>query len=82
MTTHFPAGSSMGNDLPVDSVNEMWTAQQLGTTVLSKSSDPRSGDSTMTLENIVAGEPDPSLLRPPAGYRVVDETGPFAVKLP
>jgi hypothetical protein len=79
MTTHYPAGSKLGNDQPVDSVNELWNIPQLATTLLSKSSDPRFGDVTSTLDDIVSGEPDPSLLLPPSGYRIIDEAGPFIV---
>ncbi len=77
-----PAGSSLGNDQPVDSIHESWMVPQLGTTILSKSTDPRFGDLTSELSNIVMSEPDPSLLRPPSGYRVIDEAGPFSLTIP
>lgn len=80
-TMHYPAGSSLGNDQPVDSVNEMWNVPQLGAAISTKASDPRFGDSTTELSNIVPGEPDPTLLRPPSGYRIIDETGPFSLSI-
>lgn len=81
-TMRYPAGSIMGNDRPVESVNEAWNAPQLGTSVVSTNSDPRIGDSTTELRDIVVGEPDPALLRPPVGYKIVEESGPFVLTLP
>jgi len=81
ITTHYPAGSPLGNDKPMDTVTESWNAPQIGAQILFKIQDPRFGDSTVELENVVAGEPDPSMLKPPADYVVADETGPFQVRL-
>jgi hypothetical protein len=40
--------------------------------VMTKTSDPRSGEATMKLTNISRTEPDASLFQPPAGYEIVD----------
>ena len=72
----------MGNDRPVEAMNETWMSPQLGVALLSKVYDPRSGDNIIELKDIVMGEPDPLLMRPPAGYRIVDETGPFEITIP
>ncbi len=69
-----------GNDAPITMTNENWFAPQLGRSVLMKMSDPRNGDSTTRLTNIVLGEPDPSLFEVPADYQMVDETGPYQIK--
>ena len=45
-----------------------------------KVSDPRNGETTIRLTNIVLGDPDPALFEPPPGYDIVDETGPFQIK--
>jgi len=44
--------------------------------VLSKNSDPRSGESTTRLTNISRAEPDPSLFQIPADYEVVEPQTP------
>src|SRR5438270_410474 len=56
MTITFPEGS-MGNDRPITTVTETWMTPDLKTVVLSKSSDPRYGESTTKLTNIVMAEP-------------------------
>jgi hypothetical protein len=70
-TTTWPAGS-IGNDRPVTSTFETWMSRDLGMEVLTKRSDPRSGESTMKLTNISRSEPDASLFQPPAGAEIVD----------
>jgi hypothetical protein len=47
---------------------------------MNKTSDPRSGETNMHLENLVLGEPDPALFIPPSDYTVTDETGPFQIQ--
>jgi hypothetical protein len=37
-------------------------------------SDPRSGETITKLENISRAQPDPTLLQPPADYKIVDVT--------
>jgi hypothetical protein len=70
-TTTWPAGS-IGNDRPVTSTFERWMSRDLGMEVMTKRSDPRSGESTMRLTNISRSEPDASLFQPPAGAEIVD----------
>ena len=74
MTTTYPVGF-LGNDRPVTTVTETWTSREIGMAVSTRTSDPRSGESTMKLMNISRAEPDPSLFQPPAGYQVVDQSG-------
>jgi hypothetical protein len=71
-TTVFPEGF-MGNDRPITTVTETWTSPDLGTVLLMKTSDPRSGETTTKLTNISLADPDPALFEVPAGYSVVDE---------
>ena len=75
----WPAGA-VGNDRPFQVVSEYWYSPEIKETVLSKSTDPRSGENTTKLINISRGEPDASLFLPPADYSVVDETGPFQIQ--
>ncbi len=78
-TTTWPV-NSQGNDRPISNVSEIWMSPELHVMVLSKSSDPRSGESTQKLINISRDEPSASLFQPPPDYTVVDEEGDFTVK--
>jgi hypothetical protein len=80
-TTTFPAGL-VGNDRPITTVSETWMSPDLKMLVLSKISDPRNGESTTKLTNIVMVEPDPALFQVPAEYSIVDEPAPVIRALP
>lgn len=66
-TETIPQGK-IGNDRPIVIVNERWTSNDLQLLVKSTSSDPRFGDTTYQLTNIVQSSPDPSLFQIPADY--------------
>ncbi len=70
-TMTFPAGM-MGNDRPITTVEERWFSPELGETLLFKRSDPRSGETVQRLTDLDRSEPDPTLFRVPADYRVED----------
>ena len=72
MTRTFPVGAA-GNDRPIVSVSESWFSPDLKMTVLSKHSDPRTGEQITRMQNINRSEPDPALFRAPADYQLVDE---------
>jgi hypothetical protein len=74
VTTTIPAGQ-MGNDQPIQIVTETWFSPDLQTMVLSKRSDPRSGDTVTRLVNISRNEPARSLFDPPADYKVTEAQG-------
>ena len=78
-TTIVPVGAQ-GNDRPITSVSETWFSHDLKAAVLTTTTDPRNGKTTMRLTNIVIGEPDPMLFQPPPDYSVVDETGPSQIQ--
>jgi hypothetical protein len=71
-TETIPAGR-IGNDKPIEIINESWFSPELQTVVMSKHSDPRSGDVVYTLTNIQRVEPDPSLFQVPADYKTKEE---------
>ena len=75
MTTTYPEGF-FGNDRPITAVSETWFSPELKMVVLSKISDPRTGESTTKLINISQTEPDPSLFQVPPDYSLVDEQPP------
>lgn len=64
------AAGVIGNEQPIQIVSERWYAPELKTVVLARRSDPRMGDHTYRLTNILRGEPDPSLFQVPSDYTV------------
>ncbi len=66
-TTTIPAGA-IGNLQPIKVVAEQWVSPDLQVLVLTKHSDPRSGETTYRLQNIVRAEPDRSLFTVPPDY--------------
>jgi hypothetical protein len=70
-TRTIPAGE-IGNDRPISIVTEVWTSPDLKTIVYSKRSDPRMGEQTFRLTNIVRSEPDASLFTVPPDFKLVD----------
>jgi hypothetical protein len=74
-TRTIPAGE-IGNDKPIEMVTEVWTSPDLKTIVYSKRSDPRMGDQTFRLTNIVRAEPEASLFAIPPDFKLVDGSEP------
>jgi len=70
-TRTIPAGE-IGNDRPISIVTEVWTSPDLKTIVYSKRSDPRMGEQTFRLTNIVRAEPDASLFTVPGDFTLMD----------
>ena len=67
-----PAGE-FDNDQPLIISHEEWYAPELHMIVLMKHSDPRFGETTFRLTNILRSEPALELFQPPQGYPVVDD---------
>ena len=78
-TRTIPAGQ-IGNERPLSIVTEVWTSPELKTVIYSKRSDPRMGDQTFQLTNIVRAEPDPSLFIVPSDFKIEDSPGPIMYK--
>jgi hypothetical protein len=70
-TTTIPAGQ-IGNELPLTIVSERWFSPELRVLVLSHQTDPRFGETTYRLTNIVRAEPSPDLFEPPPEFTVVE----------
>ena len=75
-TTTIPAGE-IGNEQPIEMVFESWYSAELQTVIMSKHSDPRSGENTYRLTNINRTEPAHSLFEVPSDY-TIQEAGPPA----
>jgi len=83
-TITIPAGE-IGNERPIEIVSERWYSPELQLTVMSRHSDPRTGETTYKLTNINRAEPAKSLFEVPAGYTITDGTQvgpPFGPLLP
>ena len=70
------AAGQIGNERPIEIVSERWFSPELKTLVLSKQSDPRFGETTYRLSNIVLGNPEASLFEVPADFQIVEPGGP------
>ena len=70
-TRTIPAGQ-IGNDRPIVITTEVWTSPDLKTIISSKRTDPRMGEQTFKLTNLVRTEPDASLFAPPADFKILD----------
>lgn len=71
ITRTIPAGQ-IGNEKPITVVHEIWYSNDLQTAVMSKRSDPWSGETTYTLTNIQRTEPVASLFAVPSDYTVTE----------
>jgi hypothetical protein len=65
--TTIEAGA-IGNERPIEIVSERWYSPELQMVVMSKHSDPRSGETTYRLTNLRREAPAKSLFEVPAGY--------------
>jgi hypothetical protein len=70
-TRTIPAGQ-IGNERDVNIVSERWFSQELGVVVMTKQSDPRSGETVYRLTNVNRNEPLHSMFEVPADYTVND----------
>ena len=70
ITRTIPAGQ-IGNDQPLVTTNEMWSAPSLmGLTLKSISDDPRNGKVTREVVHLDLGEPDQAIFQPPSDYKI------------
>jgi hypothetical protein len=70
-TLTIPAGQ-IGNDNPIQIVDEMWRSPELQVIVHSEHSDPRMGTTVYSLKNISRSDPSPALFQVPADYTLTD----------
>ena len=73
VTTVLPAGS-IGNQQPITVLSEQWFAPDLEILVMTKHSDPRTGETTYSLSNITRGEPAAGLFDVPPDYTIQDSS--------
>jgi TonB family protein len=73
-TTTIPAGE-IGNERPIEIVNEVWYSPELQVELMRRFSDPRSGETVYKLININRSEPDKSLFEVPSDYTLKEGPG-------
>ena len=61
---------TIGNDRPIQITGESWYSADLQMVIMSKHSDPRTGDESFRLTNINRSEPAAYLFQTPAGYQI------------
>ena len=69
--TTVPTGQ-VGNDRPIDIIDERWESVELKVLLRSLHRDPRSGDIEYALTKISRAEPSASLFQVPSGYTIRD----------
>jgi hypothetical protein len=77
ITRTIPAGG-IGNEQPIVLVTESWYSPDLQVMVLTRTSDPRSGEMTYKLANITRGEPNPTWFEVPGDYTVKEYSATLA----
>ncbi len=64
------AAGEIGNDRPIEVVDETWYSKELEALVYSRHADPRTGETTYRLTNIRRGEQPIDLFEIPSDYKV------------
>ena len=72
VTWTIPEGQ-IGNERPINIVNEQWYSTELQALVLSKRTDPRSGETVYRLSNVRRSEPQRTLFEVPADYTIRED---------
>ena len=71
-TTITIAAGQIGNDRPIQIVDEVWRSPELQVIVQSTHSDPRMGTTSYSLKNVSRSEPPAALFQVPADYTLKD----------
>ena len=74
VTITIPAGE-IGNERPIQIVNERWYSAELQMDVMTRHDDPRTGETTYRLTNINRSEPAKSLFEVPSDYTIKEGPG-------
>ena len=74
VTRTIPVGE-MGNERPIVIVKESWYSPELQITVMTKRTDPRTGETVSQLTNIQKQEPAATLFQVPSDYAVTQGRG-------
>jgi hypothetical protein len=80
-TVTIPAGE-IGNERAIEIVSERWYSPELQLVVMTRHSDPRTGETTYKLTNINRSEPARTLFEVPSDYTIKEGIGPKFAPLP
>lgn len=72
--------ASVGNTKTILRTVDYWYSSQLGINVKVMRHDPRDGDQTLWLSDIVESAPEERWFQAPAGYRIIDDRGAAPVE--
>lgn len=75
------AEGQVGNDRPIEINTETWRASSLRIDVLRKHNDPRYGETSYRLTNLVRAEQPRSLFELPAGYELKELPATFNIRV-
>ncbi|HSE18027.1 MAG TPA: hypothetical protein VLB46_13310 [Pyrinomonadaceae bacterium] len=78
-TITIPAGE-IGNERPIEIVSERWYSPELQLVVMTRHSDPRTGETTYKLTNINRAEPAKLLFEVPSDYTIKEGPGGIGPK--
>jgi hypothetical protein len=70
-TTTIPAGA-IGNERPIQIVDERWYSSELQMNVMTKHSDPRMGETVFTVTGMSRANPDATLFQLPSEYQITN----------
>ena len=73
-TVTIPAGE-IGNERAIEIVSERWYSPELQLVVMTRHSDPRTGEITYKLMNINRAEPSKSLFEVPSDFTIKEGPG-------
>jgi hypothetical protein len=74
VTQTIPAGQ-VGNERPIEVISETWFSPDLKMNVMTKHSDPRTGEQVYRLTNIVRADPLRTLFEVPVDYKLNEAPG-------
>ena len=74
------AAGQMGNERPIEIVTERWSSKELGMDILRKHTDPRNGETTYRVSNLVRSEQPRNLFELPADVKVEEINGTDTLK--
>ncbi|MCL4793950.1 MAG: hypothetical protein KJZ84_05275 [Bryobacteraceae bacterium] len=80
MTVTIPEGQ-VGNDRPIEITTETWRSPELRIEVLRKHNDPRYGETTYRVVNLVRAEQPRSLFEVPPGYETKEGPAKFDIRV-
>ncbi|MFN7935749.1 MAG: hypothetical protein U0R19_20640 [Bryobacteraceae bacterium] len=79
--THTIPSGTIGNDRAIVTTNESWYSNDLHMVIFSKSNDPQIGETTYRVQNLRRSEPDASLFKIPADFKIVENTAPAVFQM-